>query len=1130
MFSLIWYFGLISFVVSAHSNNDTLHGGYKLNISTTMSTLPSPTIPVANDCVLEMKEIEISEIVELFNNDRVHVVDIQVSFSGTSHNEELLSDFRVKLLNPVGRETLYFLFYFGFLFPYTLNAGIRNFKLHINESLNDCIKRQKNVTDFAFENMQNIVRRVNLATNYKVWYSFTETSSGKARLICCQITKHNLPKCSHAYSTGNSVLFASNVGYLWFFISLFLCYFALFYLMWLLHVFLSRTEFDLEYPKYYKLEESLMSPSLIFFKIIFEKNGRVVSFIRSCALICVLSYFPYLLCRKFEIMNAFILVVLWRLSFGISYFCRPKITNSFILHKIKRHRKEIASSLPLIVPDGNEIRQGLASGEFAGKIKVLTLPFSRSYWRKTIKMLYNISAALIKRIKYKNRILKTLTLCSCCALAVLINALFVFIVFLYRIISGIYCTISWASQMLSLIDGMEHTFFDSSFPTFFAALYIFISCFSCILFCVTVVGIILAIESFLLGLFLNLIYFIPYFAFFSVLTFYCGNFWKTMEEKYLVLERLIYEACRDIQCVNNGCIPNRHPKREEKVLPVVSKELYDKIREKLLPYDTNLFYFALKIFWAFAFAFGILKLIEMLNEFNVTGVVQVITTASLGVMPHIFNMIALKTSEEKKKAREENLKLNVKYMVEDLLRADPELGRTVLIIQQNNDATTADENVQGSENVTATDNDATDNDDAEGSELTDVLIIQESNDTTADENVHDSEKTACLPELLARLCCNDDATTEHSSDNNDDLEDTEQMLMINVKGTTADVNVQDSENVQVSEPNMNVTNNDDAEGSKLTELLIIQENNDTTADENVHDSKKTEGSRKLLTRACCNNEATTEENVQVSEHPCVDDDVEDPELTRLLQEVYGTTTDENVPDYEDPELTRLLEEVYGTTTDKNVHDSEHPSDNDDLFDPELTRRLTSLREAHDTTPDDIVHKIEHIEARSGLNLPDNDNVEDPELEATLIIEGINDAPADEIDQHSEHVQGTYDLNRPDRDDMEEFPIAIVDAQKSRGTTADENVQDYERIEARSDLNSPDNDDMEEFPIVIVHAQENNDTAVDENVQDSERAQGSGLNRQNLRDNREENVKDYELVEVKCDNGGENGRVKENIQY
>jgi hypothetical protein len=167
-----------------------------------------------------------------------------------------------------------------------------------------------------------------------------------------------------------------------------------------------------------------------------------------------------------------------------------------------------------------------------------------------------------------------------------------------------------------------------------------------------------------------------------------------MEEKYWVLKRLIYEACRDKQQVNNGCIPNRHPKREEKVLPVVSKELYDKIREQLLPYDTNLFYFGLKIFWSFVFSFGILQLINMLNEFNVTGVVQVVTTASLGIMPHIFNMVALKINEERKKASEETLKLNVNYMVEDLIREDPELVRTVLIKQKNHVTTSEGEVVE----------------------------------------------------------------------------------------------------------------------------------------------------------------------------------------------------------------------------------------------------------------------------------------------------------------------------------------------------------------------------------------------------------------------------------------------------
>jgi hypothetical protein len=52
-------------------------------------------------------------------------------------------------------------------------------------------------------------------------------------------------------------------------------------------------------------------------------------------------------------------------------------------------------------------------------------------------------------------------------------------------------------------------------------------------------------------------------------------------------------------------------------------------------------------------------------------------------------MIASKISEERKKASEENLKLNVEYMVEDLIRKHPKRARTVLIKEDDNDSTTS---------------------------------------------------------------------------------------------------------------------------------------------------------------------------------------------------------------------------------------------------------------------------------------------------------------------------------------------------------------------------------------------------------------------------------------------------------
>ena len=751
MFLLIFYCGLISFVVSVHSNDDTLDDGDKLNISTTLSALPSTTIPVSKKCIVEMIDSQISQIVELFNSNVVNVVDIHFSFSGTSHEKHFLSDFHVSLVNPIGREIIQTLDRWLFtFFPWTLNAGIRNFELHFKENQNDCIKRGKNLHNFILENAQNIIRSINPATKYEVCFSYKETSPGKVKRTCCQITKSKSTKFIDGCSEPKSFLYGSRVP--WIVIGKMMIFFAWFYLMWLLTVLLSHTEFDLKYPKYYRREESRMSPSFILFKFIWEENGRVASFIRSCVLIVGFSYCTYLFfwSLKLIILNVFMLILFlfWGLSFSISYLYRSKITDSnILLIKIKKERNRSLYGVYSfkIVQYVNELHQEVDSRAFAGVIKILTLPFNINLWRKIMKKLHSLFTIFTTCVdkRFRNRIFKNFALCTCYVLAVPICFLYVCIVFLVVIIIVITYNLDCTAYMLYLIQNLEYKI-ESNCSRFLSLFHVIGLLFFLFL---TLNVIIRAIQSFLLGLFLNLIYFIPYFAFFSVLTFYCCSYWKTMEEKYWVLKRLIYEACRDKQQVNNGCIPNRHPKRKEKVLPVVSKELYDTIREKLLPYYTNLFYLGLKLFWSFVFSFGILKLISMLNELNVTGVVQVVTTASLGIMPHVFNMVALKINEERKKASEEKFKLNVNYMVEDLIREDPELAWTVII--QENDVRTSKKIIEDYELVQPLrcNLNPHDDDDVEDPELAPTVIGQENNDTTDEENVRNSGRVEARFEL-----------------------------------------------------------------------------------------------------------------------------------------------------------------------------------------------------------------------------------------------------------------------------------------------------------------------------------------------------------------------------------------------
>ena len=683
MFSLIFYCGLISSVVSAHFNNDTLHGEDEFDINTTLSTVASTTIPVSKDCVLEMKENEISQIVELFNSNRVNLVVFDFLFSNTSgffyntsgYNILLMMSLRVSLSNPFGKEILNALGTLDFEYvTWTLKAGMRNFKVHVSGSPIYCTQ-----WSLAFKSTQNIVNRVKMVTNYEVCIFHSKISLAFQNRFCCPITTPYL-SLNGCYLNNNPPVFGSQIA--WAVIYFMVYLFVSFYVMWLLSVFLSRTLFNLKYPEYYKLQESTMSPSSILFKTIFEENGRAISLIRTSVLVCVLSYFCYLL-----------------LGLNVLYiFSIPLFVSRVVLFVFLRPRSRIRKASYLESLDGigelhleflewfggNMLRPKVKSGQFENIVEILTLVFNVKFWKRKIMMLYDKCRIFFTCIHrpFKNRVLKNLALCTASVFAVLICFFYVCILFVFLVIVICVYPVCYLAATLSAIGYSKHTF-SNAFDVNVCVTFHFFTLFHFVAFLVVSIYVaVYAIVSFLLGLFLNLIYFFPYFAFVSVLTFYCYTYWKTMEEKYFVLKRLIYEACRDTQKIHNGCIPNRHPKPNEKVLPVVSKELYDKIREVMLPYHTNLFYFVLKMFWSIAFSSGIFMLMYMLNKFNVSGLVQIVITASLGVMPHVFNMLALKANEERKKAWNEKLKLNVKYMVEELIREDPELARTVLIIEQ----------------------------------------------------------------------------------------------------------------------------------------------------------------------------------------------------------------------------------------------------------------------------------------------------------------------------------------------------------------------------------------------------------------------------------------------------------------
>ena len=185
------------------------------------------------------------------------------------------------------------------------------------------------------------------------------------------------------------------------------------------------------------------------------------------------------------------------------------------------------------------------------------------------------------------------------------------ICFLYQAITTIhfllylgytYSTTSWKTQLLIYLN---------HFLTMTSLLILI-----CHILCIMV----FALQSFLLGVLLNIKYLIPHIAFVSILAFYCHSYWKSIEQKYFVLKRIVYEACRDSrvsheQIETSDSQENQQLRSNERgkiALPVVSKEVYEQIRGKFLPYQTSLFHFMFRVLWSIVFSYSIFEILHVL--------------------------------------------------------------------------------------------------------------------------------------------------------------------------------------------------------------------------------------------------------------------------------------------------------------------------------------------------------------------------------------------------------------------------------------------------------------------------------------------------------------------------------------
>ena len=669
-----------------------IHGRYKLPISV-LRPKPKPTInsKAANldtDCVLQMKDSEITQIIKIIGSDIVNIVDFHF-FNDTGKNHELFADKEISLVTPVGREILLMLDDERYNFiTYTLNAGRRNLKFYVRTSPEGT--KCKGTYNFLTSNtLEQIVQGKKKLKSYEICYlnkSRLSLKEGAVKYkyntksverICCR--KKN--KTTYEHSVEVSFFYQSTLW--WLFTTAIICLFPL-YMAHLVCILQSYSDFETNHPKYCKLEERMTSPTSLLCQLLWKRQGSMlVSFIRRILLIVTVLYSIFSCYNTSTWASASIVLIVAVTS---------SLTISFCMFIIFYY--EVISHETL-----NNFQSSMIM------IMTLNLKFIKSkLFHAKNKVIRNVPGAVTSTGNYLLRCFGEntyyffnyllLSLLACLLMPIILFGSYFCVLLLEYLILvqiirlGINCNEneSFGVRVLFFMVDSSVTLIllTLQFPTYYMLTF--------------------ALLSFLVGLFYNLTYFLPYLASLAVFAFYCCGFWKSLEEKYFSLKFTVYKVCKDKESDSAASADEDRPLPEGKklVVPVVSKELYESIREKLLPYHTNLLWTGLKMFWMLLFSYGILELTHRLHSFNATAAVQVVATAIVAILPYVFNTIFWnKGGKAKEDSLEEYLEQNVKRMVNKFKADHPDLNMVLTVEMHEQDFNTGNssENSETSEAV-----------------------------------------------------------------------------------------------------------------------------------------------------------------------------------------------------------------------------------------------------------------------------------------------------------------------------------------------------------------------------------------------------------------------------------------------
>ena len=168
---------------------------------------------------------------------------------------------------------------------------------------------------------------------------------------------------------------------------------------------------------------------------------------------------------------------------------------------------------------------------------------------------------------------------------------------------------------------------------------------------------------FTIGVFLNGEIYSPYILPLCTILFYSWTKWRSsVETKYLVLLTTLYKVCMEND-KNTSQSPPSPIEKDKEGEPIISKKIYNSVREKMLPYDRILFQYFQGVFFIVLFAYVLYILMSLAQASGISGPVQVISTISAASIPFIFDSVWKKNSDEQKEADSIALKSKLKRIL-----------------------------------------------------------------------------------------------------------------------------------------------------------------------------------------------------------------------------------------------------------------------------------------------------------------------------------------------------------------------------------------------------------------------------------------------------------------------------------